>query len=449
MEENYNKMNCLFLSAKSAPVTHINYHYTQFAEVIDYIKRNVTKNIISKDLDVEDFNLEETLIEENISKVVMYVNYENALMSFALAEEIKKKNPQISIMAYGNVPTLHYNLFIDSKFDAIYKSGDFEKGIENFIRYYEKEEELPEDTGNKEAELKINTNNLGRLKNLYLNATGRLYYLNNDEYISDENWGITDENYALLYDQVKNKNRYVINLSRGCPFDCRHCLVQKTEGHVERRRGLKNLKKNLVEISKKYKHIKFWAANFTLDEKYVLDLCEMMIDSFPELTWECATRLDLLKNKEMISKMSEAGCTQISLGIESLRNKDLIANKNFSKKLIEERIALLQDNDINVKACVMIGIENQTKEDIYETFQFLLDRNVALRPTIYTPYQEIGDNIKLEELHMYNRKTYNKNKIEGLSNEELFLLIKHPEKYTEIIDISKGEKQKETFEIEL
>ena len=79
----------------------------------------------------------------------------------------------------------------------------------------------------------------------------------------------------------------------------------------------------------------------------------------------------------------------------------------------------------------------------------MLDRNVALRPTIYTPYQEIGDNIKLEELHMYNRKTYNKNKIEGLSNEELFLLIKHPEKYTEIIDISKGEKQKETFEIEL
>lgn len=80
----------LFLWPKSEPITHINYHYTKFGEVIDYIKDNVTSDIIIKDLDVENFNLEKLLLKESIDKIVMHVNYENAKNSFAMVDKIKE-----------------------------------------------------------------------------------------------------------------------------------------------------------------------------------------------------------------------------------------------------------------------------------------------------------------------------------------------------------------------
>lgn len=180
----------------------------------------------------------------------------------------------------------------------------------------------------------------------------------------------------------------------------------------------------------------------------MLELCELMRNNFPELTWECATRIDLLKNEEVITKMAEAGCKQISLGIETLDNKKILGVKDFSKELINEKINLLQKNGINVKACLMVGMENQTKENILETFKFLLDRNVTLRPTIYTPYQKIDENITIEKLSSYNRKTYSGNYIDGISNEQLILLTKHPKDYLEILGFSKETKKSNDFSIE-
>lgn len=446
----------MLLWPKSDSIIHINYHYTQFGEVVDYIKNNVTPNIIVKDLDVEEFNLEELFIKENIDKIIMHVNYENVQSSFQLANKVKKSNSSIPIMAYGNIPMLHPKLFKNSDFSVIYKSGDFEKAIENFILYYKilkpkegfAEHEITLNINKQDTMHSLDKNNIQKLKNLYLLFNNKYYFLRDEEYIKNDDWGITDKKYSLIYDKIKNKNRYIINFSRGCPFTCEHCLIQKTEGNQERR-SIKNLKLNLSKISKEYNHIKFWAANFTLEDNYVLELCDMKIDNFPNLTWECATRIDLLKNEKVISKMSEAGCKQVPLGIETINNKKILGVKDFSKQLISEKISLLQNKGINVKACLMLGMKKQTKEDIFETFKFLLDRGVTLRPTIYTPYQDISENISIKDLHSYKRKTYSGNNIDGISNEQLFLLTKRPKDYIKILGLSKEIQKNNDFSIEL
>ena len=99
-------------------------------------------------------------------------------------------------------------------------------------------------------------------------------------------WGMSKEGQVPVdeYNKRKEKNRYVINISRGCPFGCPHCLIQLTEGKKERRRDLDNLEKVIDKIKNKYKHIKIWAANFTLDKEYVIEFCKMMKEKFPDIT---------------------------------------------------------------------------------------------------------------------------------------------------------------------
>ena len=94
-------MGTILIWPKSENIKHINYHYTQFGEILDYLQKFVNSNIKAFDLDVENINFDIFNKENKITKVIMNVNYENAKNSFNLAEKIKSINNDIDIMAYG------------------------------------------------------------------------------------------------------------------------------------------------------------------------------------------------------------------------------------------------------------------------------------------------------------------------------------------------------------
>lgn len=135
----------------------------------------------------------------------------------------------------------------------------------------------------------------------------------------------------------------------------------------------------------------------------------------------------------MLKQMYEAGCRQISLGIEGLKNGEMIGTKDFGILEISRAIYGIQSNGIKVKGCVMLGMPNQTKEDIIATLKFLKSNNVVIRPTIYTPYHELSDNATLEILEQYNRKTYQNDSIEGVTCDQLIRLVRNPYNYEEIL----------------
>ena len=418
-------MKSLIIWPKSENISHINYHYAQFGEVVDYLNKKTDNSIIAVDCDVQDVDIIEIIKTNGITKVIMQVNYENARNSFNLAQKLKKQFGNIAILAYGNIPAMLPNLFKNSSFDAMFKDGDFESCIESFLKNFNKNIDLSEQCL--------------KLRGMYLIDKGKFLRTKKGEYIRPNEWGISREGQVPVeeYDKRKGKNRYVINISRGCPFDCSHCLIQLTEGRLERRRSLENLEDAIGEIKDKYKykHIKFWAANFTLDKQYVKDFCKMMKEKYPDITWECATRIDLVENKEMLKEMYSAGCRQISLGIESLNNDELIHTKDFNKSQIFKAISDIQSAGIQVKGCIMLGMPNQTKESIVNTLKFLVDNHVIIRPTIYTPYQLLGEDVDLSELSKYNRKTLENNSVPGVTAEQLLQLKKSPYNYEEILHL--------------
>ena len=67
----------LVIWPKSKSVTHINYHYTQFGECVDYLNKYFPDKIMALDEDVQKFNIEDVILEKDIKKVVVQANYEN------------------------------------------------------------------------------------------------------------------------------------------------------------------------------------------------------------------------------------------------------------------------------------------------------------------------------------------------------------------------------------
>lgn len=415
--------NYLIIWPKSEDIVHINYHYTQFGEYVDYLNQIFIGKIKALDEDAEgECDIVELIEKNKISKVIVQVNYENAQNAFDLVEKIKEKY-NIPVMAYGNVTVMLPQLFEKSKFDVIFKDGDPEASIKSFLMFYDVEKSI--------EELQK------QLFGVSIVKSGKLIHTQQGKYISSQYWGMSRDGIVPVskYNEIKNKNRYVINISRGCPFGCEHCLVQLTEGRQERRRDIQNLMKVIEQVKQQYKHIKIWAANFTLDKEYVIKLCKMIEEKFPEITWECATRIDLVSDKEMLKEMHKAGCRKISIGVESLNNKELINTKEFSITEISNAISNIKQAGIAVNCCIMLGMPNQTKEDIIKTLQFLRNQEVSIRPTIYTPYQCISGDVTVKELGKYNRKTYKNDNVEGVTSEQLVELTKNPYKYEGILKI--------------
>ena len=95
--------NYLVIWPKSKDVVHINYHYTDFGEIVDYLSAKFPGQIIAIDCDVSDVKDLTKIIQKcDIKKVAMMVNYENVENAFQMAEDIKEEI-DIPVMAYGNL----------------------------------------------------------------------------------------------------------------------------------------------------------------------------------------------------------------------------------------------------------------------------------------------------------------------------------------------------------
>lgn len=407
----------MIMCAKASTVAHINYHFTQFGKIVDYLDKLFPNKILAIDYETLNFNLLQAIkqiIKYKLEYVCMYVTTENLRNSILFAKYIKRIFPNVSILAYGNTTILIPNLYINSPFDAIHKDGDYETCIQSFFKYY-------------------NVDNT-KLEGMYVINEGNLVNTKEGTFIGENDWGISNPTRVPInkYIKIKKKKRFVINISKGCPFSCKHCLINIVEGKSERRRSISNLKDVISRIYPQYAHIKLWAANFTLNKQYVYDFCNLVKEYFPDLTWECATKIDLIDDN-LLKTMSNYGCKQINLGIETLNEEKWIKNtKDYSVQKIDNVIDNVQKFGIKIRGCIMLGIPGQTKESIYKTIDYLILKGVDIRPTIFTPYHLLDENISIDDIDDYNKKTFNAH-VDEITYKQLINLLTNIKDYKKIL----------------
>ena len=166
---------------------------------------------------------------------------------------------------------------------------------------------------------------------------------------------------------------HILMTSRGCPWACTFCGAETSWGRGFRANSidyvLDAMETVLPQLSVKMIQIK--DDTFTTNKKRVLEFCKALRARKLGVLWSCDTRVDLLTD-ELCKEMRLAGCSRLSLGVESGSQKVLDA---IDKKITPDEIArsteLAKKYGIKVRYYMMLGNRGETRETFEETLRFL------------------------------------------------------------------------------
>lgn len=179
-----------------------------------------------------------------------------------------------------------------------------------------------------------------------------------------------------------------IAASRGCPFHCKFCDTS-TFGAAVRAYSAQRVFDIMSHLHSTYgiRHIMFVDDLFTASRKRTTELCELIINSGIKMTWSCASRVDVVK-PDLLHLMKQAGCWEISFGLESGSN-ELLQKMDKSADVARSREALQWTHraGIRSKGLFMLGYPGETPDSIAQTKAFVRDVPLTIMNlTKFTPY---------------------------------------------------------------
>lgn len=168
----------------------------------------------------------------------------------------------------------------------------------------------------------------------------------------------------------------VIKVARGCPYNCFFCLATPVSGAKVRRRSPENIIQEL-QLCRKLgiSNFIFWSDIFSMDRDWVVALCENILTSGLKFTWATNTRADTI-DLDMARLMKRAGCTLVSIGVESGNDEIL---RKLGKKTDLEKIRkgfrVIRQAGLQSFAYYIIGLPWDTRETVEDTIRFSVELN--------------------------------------------------------------------------
>ena len=192
------------------------------------------------------------------------------------------------------------------------------------------------------------------------------------------------------YDQEKRSPYAALHSSLGCQFKCSFCMINLINRNDT----------DDIGVSSHYNKMRYWSPEFIIKEfeklikmgvktiritdemfllnpKYYLPLCkklaELNIDD--SLRMWAYSRIDTVKNPEVLSIVRKAGIKWLCLGIESGDKKVRleVAKGKFEDVDVRKIINQVHDADIDVMANYMYGLPGDDKETIKKTFELSIE----------------------------------------------------------------------------
>ncbi|MFK7744129.1 MAG: magnesium-protoporphyrin IX monomethyl ester anaerobic oxidative cyclase [Roseobacter sp.] len=211
-----------------------------------------------------------------------------------------------------------------------------------------------------------------------------------------------------------NKKVAIPNMARGCPFTCSFCSQWKFWRDYRVRDPLKVVDE--IERLVNDHDVGFFILadeEPTINRKKFIQFCEELIKrGLPEkVQWGINTRVtDIYRDRELLGLYRKAGLVHVSLGTEAAAQLKLEQfNKETTVEQNKEAIRLLREADIFVEAQFIVGLDNETKETLEETFQMAWDWQPDLANwAMYTPwpftplFQELKDQVEIFDFSKYN-----------------------------------------------
>lgn len=170
----------------------------------------------------------------------------------------------------------------------------------------------------------------------------------------------------------------MIITGRGCPYKCFFCVYPQTfHSRKYRPRSAKSvvdefeyIVRNLPEV----REIGIEDDTFTIDQKRVKEICQLILERGIRIKWYCNVRVNL--TLETMKWMKRAGCVLVTVGFESASQECLDKmRKGITVEQIEEFVSNSKKAGLLVHGCFMAGNPGETKETLAKMLNFAKELN--------------------------------------------------------------------------
>ncbi|MDB3982334.1 B12-binding domain-containing radical SAM protein [Candidatus Pelagibacter sp.] len=192
------------------------------------------------------------------------------------------------------------------------------------------------------------------------------------------------------YDDEKRSPYAALQTSLGCQFKCSFCMINLINRNDSEDIG----------VSSNYSKMRFWSPNFIIKEfeklikmgvktiritdemfllnpKYYLPLCRKLteLNNNDSLRMWAYSRIDTVKNPEVLSLVRKAGIKWLCLGIESGDKKVRleVSKGKFEDVDVKKVIKQVHEADIDVMANYMFGLPGDDNNTIKKTYDLSLE----------------------------------------------------------------------------
>lgn len=264
-----------------------------------------------------------------------------------LAAQIKSIYPQSLVVAGGPHALVGKEDFLsDPNFDSVVvEEGEF--SFYELIRHYEL---------------------YGEVEQVYWNPSIRLLddipFPARHLFINYKNNAV--RTHQLLKEDYVRGGQTTIIASRGCPYRCSFCAPHPRK---VRYRSPENVIAELRHIIDRYDILQFkWQDDtFTLNRKWVLELCAMIKKQLPKTYHRAHTRVNVF-DEQMAEAMKEAGFKLLCFGIESFSQRILDINtKAITVDQVEGSLQLAKKYGFKTVGFLIFGMPGETAESVAET----------------------------------------------------------------------------------
>jgi len=158
---------------------------------------------------------------------------------------------------------------------------------------------------------------------------------------------------------------------RGCPLNCSYCSTATIEGKIMRKHSPTRVVDAISQhVEAGFDQFFFVDNTFNLPLSYAKALCDRLVKARLNISWRCILypwRVD----EELVEKMSEAGCKEVSLGFESGSEKILQAmNKKFQLEEVRRTSGRLKRFGIRQMGFLLLGGPGENRRTVEESLAF-------------------------------------------------------------------------------
>ena len=167
---------------------------------------------------------------------------------------------------------------------------------------------------------------------------------------------------------TERKNFTVMVTSLGCPYKCGFCEAGNTQYNP---RDPMKVVDEIEECYNKYgiREIDIFDYDFTINKKRTIAICEEIKKRNLDILWACRSRVDI--DKELLQKMSEAGCGRVYYGIESGSQETLDrVKKGITLDQVRKTVRYTKEFGMKALGFFLVGAPGETKANIKQTVRF-------------------------------------------------------------------------------